>query len=82
MMREAHPRKKALARYLQHALDNHNISESLENLVPVYDQYKLLRIKLNELKKTYVTEQWPYPGFFQTVQEGDSGSHILKIKAY
>lgn len=79
---EVYPQKTDLAEYLEHALQNKNISESLDRLRPAYSQYALLKKAFLKLTADQSKGGWPLPGNFSTLKEKDSGENVIKLKKY
>lgn len=62
------------------ALKKHQIPESFDALRPQDDQYNQLRDKLAQLIEVQKNGGWPMPGFFKTLEAGDSSTHIIAIR--
>jgi murein L,D-transpeptidase YcbB/YkuD len=69
-----------LPELLTGALKKHQIPESFDALRPQDDQYNQLRNKLAELIAVQKNGAWPVPGFFKTLEPGDSSTHIIAIR--
>lgn len=79
---EVYPQKTDLAQYLEEALQNKNISESLNRLRPAYNQYELLKKAFLKLTADQSKGGWPLPGDFPPLKENDSGTNVVKLKRY
>ncbi|NCA86126.1 MAG: hypothetical protein EOM83_11225 [Clostridia bacterium] len=62
------------------ALKKHQIPESFDALRPQDVQYNQLRDKLAQLIEVQKNGGWPMPGFFKTLEAGDSSTHIISIR--
>lgn len=69
-----------LPELLTEALKKHQIRETLDALRPQNHQYNQMRYKLAELIEVQKNGGWPLPGFFETLEAGDSSTHIVAVR--
>lgn len=69
-----------LPELLTGALKKHQIPESFDALRPQDVQYNQLRDKLAQLIEVQKNGGWLMPGFFKTLEAGDSSTHIIAIR--
>ena len=65
---------------LTEALKKHQIREALDALRPQNHQYNQMRYKLAELIEVQKNGGWPLPGFFETIEAGDSSTHTIAVR--
>ncbi|HZK08403.1 MAG TPA: L,D-transpeptidase family protein [Bacteroidales bacterium] len=69
-----------LPELLTKALKKHQIPQSFDELRPQDIQYNRLRNYLAQLIKTQENGGWPLPGFFETLETGDSSTHAVAVR--
>ncbi len=69
-----------LPELLTKALKKHQIPQSFDELRPQDIQYNRLRNYLAKLIKTQENGGWPLPGFFETLETGDSSTHAVAVR--
>ncbi len=69
-----------LPELLTRALNKHQIAESFEALRPHDVQYNQLRESLAQLIEVKKNGGWPMPGFFKTLEAGDSSTHVIAVR--
>jgi murein L,D-transpeptidase YcbB/YkuD len=62
------------------ALKKHQIPESFDELRPHDIQYNQLRESLAQLIEVQKNGGWPMPGFFKTIETGDSSTHVIAVR--
>jgi L,D-transpeptidase YcbB len=67
---------------LHNALRRHRVKKSLEDLKPENHSYKLLSERLVRLLSIRDEGGWEVPGYFETLQAGDSSPNVFRIKKY
>ncbi len=69
-----------LPELLTGALKKHQIPESFDELRPHDVQYNQLRESLAQLTEVQKNGGWPMPGFFKTLEAGDSSTNVVSIR--
>lgn len=69
-----------LPQILTDALKHHKIKESFEEVRPHYKQYNLLREKLILLMRERENGGWPVPGYFTTLEPGDTSNSVVAVR--
>ena len=70
-----------LVKHLEQALQTNTIAESLEALQPGHDAYRRLLESYREFKRKQEAD-WPVPGNFKSLEEGDISSYVIKLKKF
>ncbi len=79
---QTHPKIKDLGKILEQAYKNNNIAATFQEIKPTRDDYKKLKEELLHLYEVEKKGGWPSPGNFSLTEEGDTGTQVIKIKAY
>lgn len=69
-----------LPQILTDALRRHKIKESFDEVRPHYKQYNLLREKLALLIRERDNDGWPLPGYFNTLEPGDTSTSVVAVR--
>ncbi len=79
---EAYPQKIRMEEYLEKALNNNKIEQSLHELLPKHEQYKLLKDAFLRLSETSKTSKWPLPGNLGVLKQNYSSPEVINLKKF
>lgn len=77
---QTYPENTDFLDYLENALEDKRVAESLRDLRPAHAQYEKLKKAYKKLLKAKMEGAWPLPGSIGAVEENDSGPEVVLVK--
>lgn len=78
---EKYEKKIDLVEHLEQAIRSNTVEQSLEALLPGHDSYRRLLDAYKEFGRMKDAD-WPVPGTFPAMEEGDTSSHVIGLKKF
>ncbi len=79
---QGYPHKLRIEEYLEKAIAENNIAQSLQQLLPVHEQYHRLKNSYLHLLELNAAAAWPLPGYLQVLKQNANSPEVVDLKRF